>query len=111
VQRIEFLFWAGCPSHPEALDLLESVLADQGLDMDVHIHEVLTQEEAEELRFPGSPTIRVDGLDVDPESANHSAMLACRIYRLPDGRVSPVPSRRQIEEALTHVSVQSEIGS
>jgi hypothetical protein len=98
--RIELLYWEGCPSHPEALELLREVLADLGLEIAVELREVKTHEEAEELRFPGSPTIRVDGRDVDPEGAKGHAMLACRIYRLPDGRVSPIPSRDQLEEAL-----------
>ena len=66
----------------------------------MHEHEVTSQMEAERLAFPGSPTIRVDGVDVDPAGAGGRAMLACRIYRLPDGRVSPVPSREQLEAAL-----------
>ena len=52
------------------------------------------------LRFPGSPTIRVDGRDVDPAGAGARPALTCRIYHLPDGRVSPVPSREQLEAAL-----------
>jgi len=98
--KIDVYFWEGCPSHPEALELLNAVLAEHGIATPVELHEVFTQEQAEELRFPGSPTIRVDGRDVDPEGAQDPAMLACRIYRLPDGRPSPVPSREQLEEAL-----------
>jgi hypothetical protein len=98
--RIEFLYWAGCPSHPEARELLREVLAGRDLEAQVEEHEVTSVEEAERLAFPGSPTIRVDGVDVDPDGAAGRAMLACRIYRLPDGRVSPVPSREQLEAAL-----------
>jgi len=98
--EIEFLFWDGCPSHPEARDLLDEVLAERGVDVEVRVREVHTQAEAEELRFPGSPTIRVDGRDVDPDGADARPALTCRIYRLPDGRVSPVPSREQLEEGL-----------
>lgn len=100
VQKIELLYWEGCPSYPEALALLERVLAERGIDRDVELHEVRTHEEAEELRFPGSPTIRVDGRDIDPAGADSRPSLTCRIYRLPDGRVSPIPSREQLEEAL-----------
>jgi hypothetical protein len=98
--RIDFLFWDGCPSHPEARTLLREVLADHGLDAEVEEHEILTHDEAVELSFPGSPTIRVDGRDVDPEGAALPPSLTCRVYRLPDGRPSPVPSRKQLEEAL-----------
>jgi hypothetical protein len=98
--KIEFLFWRGCPSHPEARDLLGEVLEASGVEATVEEHEVTTQEEAERLRFPGSPTIRVDGRDVDPDGAGTRPALTCRIYHLPDGRVSPVPTREQLEEAL-----------
>jgi hypothetical protein len=98
--RIQLLWWEGCPSHPEALELLEQVLADRGLKAEIDQREVRTQEEAEELRFPGSPTILVDGRDIDRAGAQARPSLTCRIYRLEDGRVSPVPSRAQIEEAL-----------
>ena len=97
---IEFRFWAGCPSHPEARELLQSVLAEHGVDAEVVEREVFTDEEAHELRFPGSPTILVDGRDVDPQGAEARPALTCRVYRLPDGRPSPVPSREQLEEAL-----------
>ena len=99
-ERIEILYWEGCPSHPEALALLEAVLAESGVETPVEVREVRSHEEAVELGFPGSPTIRVDGLDVDPAGAAGRPALNCRIYRLPDGRVSPVPSRAQLEEAL-----------
>jgi hypothetical protein len=98
--KIEFLFWDGCPSHPEARALLAEVLAERGLDAEVEEHEVTTTEEAERLAFPGSPTIRVDGRDIDAKGAGARPALTCRIYHRPDGRVSPVPTREQLEEAL-----------
>jgi hypothetical protein len=98
--RIEFRYWEGCPSHPEALALLEDVLREHRVDADVEMREVTTPEEARALRFPGSPTILVDGRDVDPEGAGARPALNCRIYRLPDGSPSPVPSREQLEAAL-----------
>jgi hypothetical protein len=98
---IEFLYWDGCPSHPEARALLDEVLQSSGLDAQVAVREVRTQEEAEQLAFPGSPTIRVDCRDVDAEGAQARPALNCRIYHLPDGRVSPVPTREQLEAALS----------
>jgi hypothetical protein len=101
VRVIEFLFWEECPSHTEALQLLREVLADVGRDGEpVEILEVRTHDAAQRLSFPGSPTIRVDGRDVDEEGAAARPSLTCRIYHLPDGRPSPVPSRHQLEEAL-----------
>ena len=94
---IELLYWRGCPSYPEAQQLVEDVLDDPE---ELRLREVKTQDEAEELRFPGSPTIRVDGVDIDPAGAEARPALNCRIYRLPDGRISPVPSREMVEAAL-----------
>ena len=99
--KIEFLFWRECPSHPEARALLDEVLAARGLDVEVDEHEVTTNEEAQRLSFPGSPTIRVEGRDVDASGADGRPALTCRIYHLADGRASPIPSREQLEEALT----------
>ena len=98
--NIELLYWADCPSYPEALELLRDVLAEQDIDATVDVVEVLTMADAEALGFPGSPTVRVDGRDVDARGADGPPALNCRIYHLPDGRVSPIPSRQQLEEAL-----------
>jgi hypothetical protein len=97
---VEFLFWDGCPSHPEARALLEEVLEAKGVDAEIRVREVTSDEEAESLAFPGSPTIRIDGRDVDPHGARARPSLSCRIYYLPDGRVSPIPSREDLEAAL-----------
>ncbi len=97
---IELLYWEGCPSHPEAKALLEQVLAELGRDDQIVMTEVRSDEEAERLHFPGSPTIRVDGRDVDSNGAAARPALTCRIYYRPDGRVSPVPSYEQLEAAL-----------
>ncbi|HEY5159551.1 MAG TPA: hypothetical protein VII83_00635, partial [Gaiellaceae bacterium] len=97
---IELLYWQGCPSHPEAKALLEGVLAELGRDDEIVMTEVKSDEEAERLHFPGSPTIRVDGRDIDARGANERPSLTCRIYYLPDARVSPIPSREQMEAAL-----------
>jgi len=99
--QIELLYWDGCPSYPEAKTMLEEVLASRGIDAPIQMREVRTDADAEALRFPGSPTIRVDGQDIDPLGAGGRPALACRIYHLPDGGVSPVPTRQQLEAALT----------
>jgi len=99
--RIELLYWDGCPSYPEAKTMLEEVLARRGIYEPIQMRHVRTDDEAEALGFPGSPTIRIDGRDVDPAGAGARPALNCRIYHLPDGKVSPVPTREQLEAALT----------
>jgi hypothetical protein len=98
--QVELLYWEGCPSYPEARELLAEVLAARGVETDIRMREVTTEVEAEALGFPGSPTIRIDGRDVDRAGAGSRPSLSCRIYYLPDGRVSPIPSREDLEAAL-----------
>ncbi|MGC1107778.1 MAG: hypothetical protein WA876_14710 [Candidatus Acidiferrales bacterium] len=79
--KIEVLYVAECPSHPEAVKLLRDILAAEGVTAE--IHEVLVRDErmANELRFLGSPTVRIDGRDVAGESQKpQSFALSCRLY-------------------------------
>jgi len=99
--RIEFLFWEDCPSHPEAWKLLQEVMDEVGVESEIEKIEVLTDKEAERYQFPGSPTIRVDGVDVDPDgAAQMGTALTCRVYVLEDRRFSPLPSKEMIRRAL-----------
>ncbi len=97
--RVSFLYYEDCPSHDLALERLHEVMDEEGIPNKVEVIKVETKEQARELRFIGSPTIRVDGQDIDPPSDSHYA-LTCRTYRLADGRVSPLPSKDMIQRAL-----------
>jgi hypothetical protein len=102
--KVEFLWWEGCPSHPEALEELRSILADEGLDPDaVEMHEVASDEQAARERFPGSPTIRIDGEDVVPPADGEPFSLTCRVYRLRDGRASPTPDPDDLRDAIRRI--------
>jgi hypothetical protein len=100
--KVELLWWDGCPSYPRALEELRAVLREEGLDPDtVEMREVATDADAERERFVGSPTIRIDGVELAPPGEDEPVGLACRIYRLRDGRISPVPDRADVREALS----------
>ena len=97
--RIELLWWEGCPSTEPALADLRAALSELGLDPGaVELREVATDEQAEAEHFPGSPTIRIDGADAFP--AADAIGLACRVYRLADGRPSPTPDPAHLRAAL-----------
>lgn len=99
--RIEFLFWQDCPSHPKAFERLRKVMAEVEVDSPIERIEVLTDEDAERLAFPGSPTIRVDGEDIDAVgAAQMGTALTCRVYLLENGRFSPLPSEGMLRRAL-----------
>jgi hypothetical protein len=98
---VELLYWDGCPSHPEALADLRAALADMGrADLDVAVRRIEDDAQAEEERFVGSPTIRVRGADAFPPTGDEPPALACRVYRLADGRFSPTPDPAALRAAL-----------
>jgi hypothetical protein len=105
--RVELLFWAGCPSHPAALSDLRRAVAEAGLDADqIDVREVTSEDGATREGFVGSPTIRVNGKDIQPPRDEPTG-LTCRVYHLRDGRVSPTPDPADVRDAL-HAAVQLE---
>ena len=98
--HVELLWWDGCPSHPQALADLRAAMTDVGLDPDaVVVTEVPTDEAAAAHAFVGSPTIRIDGADIQPEPGE-PAGLTCRVYRRRDGHISPTPDPDDLRDAL-----------
>jgi hypothetical protein len=98
--RIELLWWDGCPSHPRALAELRDVLDELGVDADtVTVREVATGADADAEAFVGSPTIRVNGRDIQPPGDEPTG-LTCRIYRRRDGRISPTPDPADVRDAV-----------
>ena len=98
--RVSFLYYEECLSHDLALERLREVMAEEGISREVEVIKVETEDQARELRFVGSPTIRVDGQDIDSPSDTRY-VLTCRAYRLEDGRISPLPSKDMIRRALS----------
>jgi hypothetical protein len=97
---VEVLVWDGCPSHPKALAELRAMMTELGLDPEaVVVREVDTDDAAERERFVGSPTIRVDGDDIQ-ELGDEPVGLTCRVYRLRDGRIAPTPDPADVRDAL-----------
>jgi hypothetical protein len=76
-------------------------MAKAGMDPEtLRSIEVATQETADRQGFVGSPTIRVDGRDIQPPEDAEPPGLTCRVYHLRDGRTSPLPDPDDIKEAL-----------
>jgi hypothetical protein len=105
---VELLYWEGCPSHDEALADLREALRELGReDEPVHKRSIDTDEQALKEKFPGSPTIRVDGIDAFTPTEDDPIGLSCRVYRLPDGRYSPTPDREELRESLERLLSRS----
>jgi hypothetical protein len=98
---VEFLWWDGCPSWERALADLREAMGEAGLDPeDIEMTRIEAESYAERESFPGSPTIRIDGEDVEPPGNDEPTGLACRVYRRADGRVSPLPDPENVRAAL-----------
>ncbi|RMF29195.1 MAG: DUF2703 domain-containing protein [Chloroflexi bacterium] len=98
--NIHFLYYEECPSHEKALERLRQVMAEEGIQAEIEIIKVETEEQAQRWRFVGSPTILINGQDIDPPPSDAYYALTCRAYRLEDGRISPLPSTAMIRRAL-----------
>lgn len=96
---VDFFYSDDCPAHKQALELLQDTLTEQGVHANIRVQRVETHAEAEALRFPGSPTIRIAGQDIDP-TPEASVGLACRAYQHDNGHISPLPPKSKIIEAL-----------
>lgn len=84
--NVEVLYFEGCPSHEAFLPRLKALLAGAKVATDVTLVDVPDDEAAQRERFLGSPTIRVDGRDIEPGAdARTDYGLKCRLYRTPDG--------------------------
>lgn len=98
--HVELLWWSGCPSWEEAGRIVREEMAAVGLDPDrLEVREVPTDEAAEREEFVGSPTIRVEGRDVQ-DPGEEPVGLTCRVYRLRDGRISALPDPADVRDAL-----------
>lgn len=98
--EITFLYYEDCPSHEQALERLRAVMQEEGIPAEINIVKIETEEEAHRLQFIGSPTILINGQDIDPPSVEAGYALTCRAYRLEDGRISPLPSVTMVRRAL-----------
>ncbi len=98
--RVEFLWFQDCPNHEVARQLVLDVIAETGAEVEFRDIDASDPATAQALHFPGSPTVRVDGRDVDPHFTDPGDYTPrCRLYRH-GGRTSGVPDRAWIEQAL-----------
>ncbi|MFG2949257.1 DF family (seleno)protein [Streptomyces adustus] len=100
---IELLYFGDCPNWTVAEEHLTEALAAAGRsDLEVKLRAVQTDEEAQALHFPGSPTIHFDGQDPFPAAAETYG-LTCRVYATPGG-LAGAPTVDQLVQALTRNS-------
>ena len=102
--RVEMLYFEGCPNHEAARALVERIAAELRVEPEIHALEVPDTDAAAKLRFLGSPTVRVDGRDVEPGAdERHEFVLSCRVYRRERG-FSGQPQEAWIRGALAEAA-------
>jgi hypothetical protein len=94
--RLQLLYFEDCPNWKVTADRLDALAAERGATVERVL--IDTPQDAEQWRFPGSPTVRVNGVDpfADPDLPFG---LACRVYTTPDG-LAGSPTLEQLRAVL-----------
>ena len=98
--KIELLWFQNCPNHEAADEILAEVLGEFGLSDPVERIEVPYVEAGNRLTFPGSPTIRIEGVDVEPGwQPCEDCTPRCRLYLTSDG-LRGLPEKEWVRQAV-----------
>ena len=98
--KIEVLYFDGCPNHKPAIERVRQVLAEEGLSAVILEVNVSEPAIAQKVGFLGSPSIRVNGLDVERGARRERAYgIMCRTYAV-NGQREGLPSRGMLRQAI-----------
>jgi hypothetical protein len=95
--KVEFLYFKECPAHKQALANLKTALREGKIRADLVLINVTSAEQAEKVSFQGSPSIRVNGKDLDGRNDGYS--YACRVYHI-GGKLTATPTKEFIQDKL-----------
>lgn len=97
---IELLYFDGCPNHDALLPRLRAILTETGISTTIDMHKITDDDAAQRERFLGSPTVRVNGRDVEPGAEQRTDYgMKCRLYHTATG-LSGQPQDEWLEAAL-----------
>jgi hypothetical protein len=102
--KIELLYLDDCPNWRQTWEDIATVLHGHHLVVDIDLIKVTSAEEAEQMAFSGSPTVRVDGFDVDPDAPTSGFGLGYRIYAVEEDEPEERPPKEWIAAALEWAS-------
>jgi hypothetical protein len=98
--KAELLYFDGCTAYQTALKHLEEVIQEKKLDAAVKMIKIEGDQQALASRFLGSPSIRINGLDIEPGAGKiKDFSMRCRLY-LEDDEMSEWPSKKMIRSAI-----------
>lgn len=106
--KIEILYFDGCPNHRPAVERVKAIVKQEGVAAEISQVNVPDEATAQAVGFLGSPTIRIDGLDVEPLSRfSRKYGWMCRTYT-DGGGIEGLPSRELVRAAIREALAKGE---
>ena len=103
IKKIDILYHENCSHYPQAIERIKQVLTEEGIDAEINEIQITSEEEAQKHDFSGSPTIRIDGEDLESEEERQQGHAhvydSCRIYNY-KGQLYMIPHKESIRLAL-----------
>lgn len=98
--KLEVFWFDDCPNHHAATALLKETLDELGVSAEIEMVKVPDLETGEKTKFAGSPTIRVNGKDIDPSYEDTGDYTPrCRVYFTSEG-FKGLPEKGWIVDAV-----------
>lgn len=98
--KIELLYFDSCPSYKQALANIKAALKEKKLDAELILINVDTEEKAKQVGFQGSPSVRINGKDLEGRDEGFS--FSCRLYKA-NGKPAVAPSKEAIIAKLENL--------
>ena len=95
---ITILYFASCPYYLKTEELVKEVLKERNLTAKIELIEV-SEDEIYKYHFLGSPTVQINGKDIEPARRNDKPVFSCRFYSTENG-MSPIPDKKMINDAI-----------
>ncbi len=106
IKKVDILYHEKCSHYPQAIERVKHVLSEEGIEAEINEIQITSEEEAQKYDFLGSPTIRIDGEDLESEEERQKGHThtydtydSCRIYNY-EGQLYMIPHKETIRLAL-----------
>ncbi|MGA6994339.1 MAG: DUF2703 domain-containing protein [Candidatus Deferrimicrobiaceae bacterium] len=106
--RVDVLYFEGCPNHDGAAQMVRRVLDREEIRAEVRTIEVPDPETAQALGFLGSPSIRVNGTDIEDGRKDDPPFYGCRTYTT-QGKTAGLPPEDWLTAALCRHAGQASL--
>ncbi len=101
--KVEILYFRDCPHYLATVNAVRETLEQEGVLAEIAAVEVRDSTSAQQLRFLGSPSIRINGADIELAARDSREFgLSCRTYAAHGGCAGTPPQewiRAAVREA------------